>query len=337
MEGFPENLRNGEVPVSLAGAVNPKITVCIPSYNCARFLPAAIDSVLGQTCTDLELIIVDDCSTDDSRAIIARYAAQDNRISAVFNEANRGMVPNWNFCLSLCRGEYVRFLFADDLLATPDTLERMAGVLDDDRTVSLVASARHFIDADGAVIKTESRFSGGTIAAGTAVVNRCLREGRNLIGEPSVVMFRHSQALRGFNPAYRQLVDLEMWFHLLEQGRFVYLGEPLTSFRIHTDQQTRKNVRDLAHIDDMFLLLDDYIDRVYIRWGRVARWFVRYNQSYRLWKLYRQGLLDQAAASQKIAEHCDLGRFRRLLPVYKVYSPWFKVRNLLAAHRERIA
>jgi glycosyltransferase involved in cell wall biosynthesis len=318
----------------MAGA--PKISICIPSFNCARFLAVAIESVLSQTCGDFELIIVDDCSSDESRAIIAGYAGRDRRITAVFNETNRGMVPNWNYCISRCRGEYIRYLFADDLFASADALERMACILDDDKSVSLVASARHFIDADGKVLKTESRFHDRTVATGTAIINRCLREGRNLIGEPSVVMFRKEQAGRGFDPRYRQLVDLEMWFHLLEQGRFVFLGEPLTSFRVHPGQQTRKNVRDLAHIDDMFLLLDDYLDREYIRPGIVARWFLRYNQSYRIWKLHRDGLLDRATAEEKIAEHCDVQSFRRLLPVYKVYSPYLKARNVLAARLQGI-
>ncbi len=315
----------------------PKVSVCIPSYNCARFLPAAIDSILGQSFTDFELIIVDDCSTDESRAVISHYAARDRRIVPVLNERNRGMVPNWNFCLELSRGEYIRFLFSDDLLVSPDALARMVDVLDSDRTVSLAASARHFIDETGTVLKTESRFRDKTVAEGTVIINRCIREGRNLIGEPSVVMFRKEQTGRGFDPRYRQLVDLEMWLHLLEQGRFAYLGEPLTSFRVHTGQQTRKNVQDLVHIDDMFLLLDDYLDREYIRQGAIARWFLRYNQSYRIWKLYRQGLLDQATVEQKIATHCDLRSFQRLLPAYKVCSPWFKLMNALAARSERSA
>ncbi len=316
---------------------SPKVSVCIPSYNCARFLSGAIESVLGQSFTGFELIIADDCSADESREVIGRYAARDSRIVPVFGETNRGMVPNWNFCLELSRGEYIHFLFCDDLLASPDAIGRMVEVLDSDRSVSLVGSARHFIDEAGAVLKTESRFPGGIVAEGTAIINRCIREGRNLIGEPSVVMFRRGQARRGFDPRYRQLVDLEMWLHLLEHGRFSFLGELLASFRVHAGQQTRQNVRDLAHIDDMFLLLDDYLDKGSVRGGPIDRWFMYYNQCYRIWKLYRQGLLDPATARRKIAERRPLWSFRAFLPLYKVYSPCFKARNSLAARLAGVA
>jgi hypothetical protein len=69
----------------------------------------------------------------------------------------------------------------------------------------------------------------------------------------------------------------------------------------------------------------------------VARWFLHYNQSYRIWKLYRDGLLERATAEGRIAEHCDVGNFRALLPLYKVYSPYLKAKNALSARLQGIA
>ena len=85
---------------------SPSISILLPTYNYARFLPEAIESVLAQDWTDYELLISDDRSTDGSAAIIAAYAARDPRIRFQLQPVNLGMVANWNWCLSQARGEY---------------------------------------------------------------------------------------------------------------------------------------------------------------------------------------------------------------------------------------
>jgi glycosyltransferase involved in cell wall biosynthesis len=77
----------------------PKVTVCIDVYNYAEFLPKAIESVIGQTLSDLEIVVVDDCSTDDSYEVALNYARQDSRIRVHRNPCNLGMVRNRNVCL----------------------------------------------------------------------------------------------------------------------------------------------------------------------------------------------------------------------------------------------
>jgi glycosyltransferase involved in cell wall biosynthesis len=307
----------------------PKISVCIPSYNCAPFIADAIDSVLAQSCQGFELLIIDDCSTDSSAEIIAGYAARDPRVIFLRNESNLGMVSNWNRCIELARGEFIHYLFADDTFASPECLAKMLSVIDSDPAISLVVSARNIIDEDSRVKRVVSHFRDRKVAPGTEVIRRCLYEARNLIGEPSVVMFRKSQALRGFNPEYAQFVDLEMWFHLLEQGTFAYLAEPLASFREHPGQQTKVNMRRMLHIDESLLLLRDFAEKPYARFSAFTRWFLTYNQGYRTWKLYRQGLITRKTAEERISETFDIGEFLRLLPVYKILSPLFKLRGTL--------
>jgi glycosyltransferase involved in cell wall biosynthesis len=306
---------------------NPKVSVCIPSYNCATYLEEAIVSVLNQTFGDFELIIIDDRSSDSSWDIISGYAARYRRIRACRNDENLGMVANWNRCLQAAGGEYIRFLFSDDLLASPSCLEEMAAVLDTRPDTSLVASARYIIDDRSRVLKTASRFPGGMDAVGTRIIRRCLYEGRNLIGEPSVVMFRKAQAARGFHPDYRQLVDLEMWFHLLEQGRFYYLGDPLSSFREHPTQQTKVNLSSMVHIDESLMLLRDYLDKPYIRFSGLTRWYLSFSQKYRAWKFYKQGFINREAALEKIGGFGSARAFLTLLPVFKLCNPVFKLRG----------
>lgn len=306
---------------------NPKITVCIPTYNYGRYLPAAIESVLGQNFTDFELLIIDDCSKDDSREVIARYAAVDPRIIFRTNPVNIGMVKNWNLCLQEARGAYIKYLFGDDLLVDADALGRMAAVLDREPRVSLVASARRVIDADSSEQAVWSHFHDGDRLAGPGVIRRCFFTEKNLIGEPTVVMFRKEHAGRGFNPDYRQIVDLEMWFHLLEQGEFAYLGTPLSAFRVHEEQQSAVNARENASLNDRCLLLRDYLDREYLGLSPLMRSYLRFDLNYRFWKSWKiEGQMGREEAFARINCSCTTARFYRIFPFYKMIKPLLKLR-----------
>lgn len=308
---------------------NPRVSVCMPTYNYARYLSEAIESVLAQDFSDFELLVIDDCSTDNTRDVVQAYAAADSRVVFSVNEKNLGMVENWNLCLARARGEYVRFLFGDDILARPDALGSMVACLDSDREVSLVGSPRNLIDDDSRFLDTLSYLPRGAILPGTEIISRCLLDQRNqnLIGEPSVVMFRRVQALRGFNRQYRQLVDLEMWFHLLEQGKYAHLDKPLSAFRVHTEQQTAKNILSLAYINDLSLLFDQYLFKEYVSCGSLHKRFLIYNQFYKIWKKARQNKIDGELVQSKIAFRYQSWQFYLLLPFYKVYNPLQKLGN----------
>jgi len=137
----------------------------------------------------------------------------------------------------------VKYLFGDDLLCSPQALGRLVALLDADPRIVLAASARRIIDEHSRPVDVWNEFRAARRWAGTAVIGRCLEENYNLIGEPSAVLFRRAAASRGFNPQWRQLVDLEMWLDLLLQGDFAYDPEPLCAFRRHEQQQTVVNRR----------------------------------------------------------------------------------------------
>ena len=177
-----------------------KVSVCIPTYNYADYLPFAIESVLHQSFTDFELIIQDDCSSDNTAEVVERYLS-DRRLIFETNERNLGLAGNWNLCLSKARGQYIKFIFADDLLASPDCLAKMVSVLDRDRSVSLVSSARNIIDSQSRLVHVLSDFGRGSFTAdGHKIISYCLLILTNFIGEPSGVMFRRADSWRGFSP-----------------------------------------------------------------------------------------------------------------------------------------
>jgi hypothetical protein len=219
----------------------PKISVLVPTYNYGRFLPEAIESVLAQDFQDFELLIVDDCSSDDTAAVVAPFCARDKRVQFSVNSANLGMVNNWNHCLQTARGPYIKYLFGDDKLCGPQALGKMMALLEKYPSATLASSARVILDEESKVLDIYRPLADGC-HNGKKIITACLMaNGKNLVGEPSAVMFRKSDAGRGFDPQYGQLVDVEMWFHLLGKGDLAYTREPLCAFRCHPLQQTERN------------------------------------------------------------------------------------------------
>jgi hypothetical protein len=126
----------------------PGVTVLMPVYNGREYLREAMDSILGQTFADLEFLIIDDGSTDDSVAVVQSYS--DARIRLVRNETNRGVVATLNRGLDLARGEYIARMDADDV-SLPERLQMQMDFLDAHPGVGVLGSACRFIDARGAL------------------------------------------------------------------------------------------------------------------------------------------------------------------------------------------
>lgn len=212
----------------------PLVSVCIPTYKGADHLPAAIDSVLSQSITDWELVIVDDASPDDTPQIVQRYS--DARIRYLRNPHNFGPEGNWNRCLEEARGRYFKLLPQDDLLY-PHTLQRQVDRLEKDAegSLALVFGSRNIIDAQGHTI-TRRGYPGGRegIMKGAEVTRRCVRYGTNLIGEPGSVLMRTSLAhqVGPFDGSISYIIDLDYWVRLLAHGDAYYLSEPVSAFRV---------------------------------------------------------------------------------------------------------
>lgn len=212
----------------------PHVSVCIPTYRGAAHVAATIESVLAQTFTDFELVIIDDQSPDDTETIVSRYT--DPRIRYLKNSRNLGPEGNWNRCLAEARGTLFKLLPQDDLIY-PDTLTRQVSVLerDTDANLALVFGARHITNANGRMLTTRGcpGAAEGRLEA-TALVRRCVRFGTNLIGEPGSVLMRTSLAKQvgNFDGSLGYIIDLDYWVRLLAHGDAYYLERPVSSFRV---------------------------------------------------------------------------------------------------------
>ena len=229
---------------------SPKVSVCLPLYNGAKHLSAAIESVLSQSLEDFELLIADDGSADGSEQIAAEYAAKDKRISYWKNETRQGLFGNYNACLLKAKGSYIKTFAQDDLLAT-DCLASFLQVLEGDQSVALVSSARRIIDGAGREVELKQPFPRDIRLDGKNVVRFNLIGLNNWVGEPSTVMFRTAHAGTGFDTGYFHYGDIEYWFRILSNGDLQYLAEPKASFRRHEDSQTDKNHRKMLFALDI--------------------------------------------------------------------------------------
>jgi glycosyltransferase involved in cell wall biosynthesis len=203
----------------------------MPNYNYDRFIGQAIQSVLNQTFTDFELVIVDDASTDNSVPVIKNFS--DERVKFYQNEKNIGRVKNINKCLSLASGEYVTLLPSDDIYL-PTFLEKEIKVLDSKPEVGLVYSSAGVIDENGVVIREHHPFSQDYIINGEEEFKRLIFA--NHISVLTALVRRECYATLGvFNEAVTGGADWEMWMRIsLNNYDVAFIAEVLAYDRKHS-------------------------------------------------------------------------------------------------------
>lgn len=227
-------MNSGISTMTSMSAQSPKVSVCIPTYRGTATIAPAIESVLNQTFGDFELIVIDDCSPDDTQAIVQSFS--DSRITYLRNTKNLGPQGNWNRCLEVARGSHFKLLPHDDLLH-PRCLESQVAILDadTDEKIALVFSARNVLGPDGRIL-TRRSYSGGRegCITSSSVMRACVRRGTNLLGEPGAVMFRKSLAdkIGTFDATNPYVIDLDYWFRLLAHGDAYFCTDTLASFRV---------------------------------------------------------------------------------------------------------
>jgi glycosyltransferase involved in cell wall biosynthesis len=230
----------------------PNISVVIPNYNHARFLRKRIDSVLRQTVSDVELILLDDGSTDDSRSILSSYAS-DPRVRIEFNNSNSGNTfKQWNKGVRLARGRYVWIAESDDY-ADERMLERLVAILEADAKVAFAYCRSWRVSADDRLEGfadfylthiDSHRWTADFLADGQEECrNYFVRT--NPVPNASAVVFRKDlyERVGGADESLRLCGDWKLWGSLALAGRVAYLGEPLNYFRFHDASVRTKSMQ----------------------------------------------------------------------------------------------
>ena len=232
-----------------------EVTAVIPCYNYGIYLPAAVGSVLDQPGVAARVIVVDDCSTDDSLAVARRLAAADPRVTVIEHETNAGHIATYNDGLARVETEYVTLVSADDLVA-PGALERATALMNAHPRVGMVygqplefSAAVPDSDRDGPAPYTWTRWTGN------AWIRLAAGRGRCFILSPEVVM--RTAAMRqigGYNPQLPKSGDLEYWLRTAahwDVGRVN--GRVQAFYRQHTANM---------HVTILSTMVDDYRHRL---------------------------------------------------------------------------
>lgn len=201
--------------------LTPTVSVVIPTYNYERYLPQAVQSVLSQEDVDVQVIIVDDCSTDDSLSVARGLALQHRQVQVVQNAKNCGPVYTFNHGLDHVTGEFLVRLDADDLL-TPGSLRRAADVCNMYPEVGLVyGHPLHF--QDGPLPPARNRVSGWSLWKGLDWVEERCRTGVNVITSPEAFVRMSVVHQVGGQCDLAHGHDMEMWLRVATVSDVVYI------------------------------------------------------------------------------------------------------------------
>jgi glycosyltransferase involved in cell wall biosynthesis len=223
----------------------PKVSIVLPVYNCQDYVSFAIQSMLGQTFTDFELIILNDGSTDNSLEVINQFS-NDSRLRVISRE-NRGLVATLNEGLSLATGQYIARMDADDI-SIDNRLELQLAFMESHPTIAVLGTGTELINQDGVFIRNICHPSGEKLEVDMVL--------GNFIAHPTVMMRKSViDEIGGYRKPFEQAEDYDLWLRVLSQGyRIDNLPDVLLKYRqtisgiSFSNRQTQDVVAKMASI-----------------------------------------------------------------------------------------
>ena len=226
----------------------PKVSIVLPTYNGEKFIKESIESILSQTLTDWELIIVNDCSTDTTASIISEYASEDDRIKIITNEQNQKLPESLNIGFRQARGEYLTWT-SDDNIYKPQALKTMAQYLDSNQECPMVCAAMDVIDADGVYLYTMNDYSDEKMLY-TNCVGACFMyrpEVREKIGDYDKDKFL--------------VEDYDYWLRIFfNYGKIDFIDKNIYKYRIHEQSLTKQRKSQIS--SQLMRLRKQYLDNI---------------------------------------------------------------------------
>jgi len=282
-------------------ATNPRVSICIPTYNRAHSLRRTLESALDQSGSDVEIIVLDDSSSDETFAVASEY--RDARLRIERAAQRLGAAQNFNRCLDVARGKYVKILCDDDVLY-PAAVALLAGALDRFSEATLATSAWHLLDETGSVTCKFGVLRDAPQEGALVDLRRIVKDSwlyLNRIGSPSSVMLRKA-SLTGlrFNPQYRQMMDWDLWIRLLNRGRLVYLPQVLSGYQRHPQTLSVKHEPLAQTAQDLLAISCVWRDSLGEFGGAISPW-----------DLKRLQLLCVASASSVALRNVGRGAWQR--------------------------
>jgi glycosyltransferase involved in cell wall biosynthesis len=254
---------------------SPKVSIGIPTYNRSYYIKEAIDSVLKQTYINLEIIVSNNCSTDDTKNVLSSYS--DERIVVLNQEKNFGLVNNFNFCLNRATGDYFLLLSDDDLLES-NAIERLLLGFHNE-SVSISYGPVWYIDEKGQNNNRRS-FNAPRIEQGNIFLVNTLKGAR--IAYPCATMFKTTSArkVNGY-PQIGPSTDFGILALLAVDNSVYFNVDPIAKYRIHSQSESISEKFILSYQkflewsrssaikdDKLKTWIHNYINQQIYRWGR---------------------------------------------------------------------
>ena len=216
----------------------PLVSVCIPTYNGAKYLKETISSVLTQNYSNIEILISDQSSSDETTDIIRSFS--DQRLSYTILDATGIAADNWNNCIANAKGKYVKLICQDDILKKY-CIQEQVRKLESFPDASFCFSLRDIVSPKGKrLIGSRGWNPRQDSVTLENSVSTLVRSGTNSFGEPCAVMMRGSNLREAGKFEGSYLIDFNMWIKLLTIGPAVFLNQSLSQFRISDSSWTSK-------------------------------------------------------------------------------------------------
>ena len=263
----------------------PLVSVIIPVYNGDRYIVQAVESALGQTFTNLEIIVVDDGSTDSTHQVLQPYL---DRIRYIYQE-NQGAAIARNRACQLAKGEFLAFLDADDYFL-PSKLEKQVACFDADSTLDMVQTGWLIVDEKGREISAVKPWhQAPKLDLESFILYKCVR--------PSAMLLRRKwwEYLGGFDAQFPPTEDLDFALRLALKGcKAVWLEETLTCYRQHNSNLMSSGFRLMKNIE---IVMKQFFARPDLpRSIRQLKNQERYQSlKWLAWRMYRDGHLAEMA------------------------------------------
>lgn len=241
----------------------PTVSVIVPNYNHAPFLRQRFDSIFNQTFQDIEVIILDDCSTDNSKEIIEEYRNKPQTSHIVYNKANSGSpFKQWAKGFDLAQGEYIWIAESDDW-AELNFLEATLPILESKKNLSLIFSASKVVSRKSKI--EISPFSTSTEMLGLEFIKKRMIID-NAIPNASAVLFRRDRlfSISKNYQNFRGAGDYLFWIYLCELGDVFFLAKPLNFFRLHQNNTTQKCRNDGTVCKEAYTINNYLLQKGYI-------------------------------------------------------------------------
>jgi len=323
----------------------PRVSFVVTNHNYGSYIAQAIDSLLAQSFQALEVIVVDDRSTDDSREVLRRYA-DDTRVRQIFHSENQGSIRSYNEGLALARGEYIGVFDADDLSLSDEAVARQVAMFDAHPKLGFVYSSFVIVDENGRPFRDSRPWAEDYIRDGLEAFADLLF--LNTVPHSGTLVRRSAHEVVGYyDPRLPYAGDWELWLRLSASFPVGFIAAPLYAYRVHRNnmtsrgkspsEATRERLQALANAfavlpatapDAVWALRDAAIRRALLTGTWNDRSFGRTRRSW-------QGLIDAARRSPGLAATRDFyAAFARLVllsaighPHYERLAAWYEARG----------